>query len=78
MRHPAGLAGLAFSHRLGGPDLGLGPLWLVGIVLIGGLLAWEHGLVSARDLSRVNAAFFNLNAVISVGTLMLGCMEVWW
>jgi 4-hydroxybenzoate polyprenyltransferase len=74
----AGLAGLAFSHRLGGPDLGLGSLWLVGIVLIAGLLVWEHGLVSARDLSRVNAAFFNVNAVVSIGTLILGCLEMWW
>jgi len=33
-------------------------------------LAYEHRLVSARDLSRVNAAFFTTNGVISL--LLLG------
>jgi 4-hydroxybenzoate polyprenyltransferase len=30
------------------------------------LLAYEHSLVSAKDLSRVNAAFFNVNGLISL------------
>ena len=30
------------------------------------LLAYEHSLVSARDLSKLNAAFFTMNGVISV------------
>jgi len=30
------------------------------------LLAYEHSLVSATNLSRLNAAFFTMNGVISV------------
>jgi 4-hydroxybenzoate polyprenyltransferase len=30
------------------------------------LLAYEHSLVSPRDLSKLNAAFFTMNGVISV------------
>jgi 4-hydroxybenzoate polyprenyltransferase len=30
------------------------------------LLAYEHSLVSANDLSKLNAAFFTMNGVIAV------------
>jgi 4-hydroxybenzoate polyprenyltransferase len=30
------------------------------------LLAYEHSLVSKDDLSRLNAAFFTMNGIISV------------
>jgi 4-hydroxybenzoate polyprenyltransferase len=33
---------------------------------VGLLLAYEHSLVSADDLSKLNAAFFTMNGVISV------------
>ncbi|MFM7869984.1 MAG: 4-hydroxybenzoate octaprenyltransferase, partial [Planctomycetaceae bacterium] len=55
----------------------LGPLFLAGIVLIGILLLYEHSLVRPDDLTRVNIAFFNVNAVISFGILLLGCLDVW-
>jgi len=45
---------------------GLGKLALVGVVAVSLLLAYEHSLVSAADLSRLNAAFFAMNGVISV------------
>jgi 4-hydroxybenzoate polyprenyltransferase len=41
------------------------PAW-VGIVVVAGLLAYEHSLVSANDLSRMNAAFFTVNGYISL------------
>ena len=41
------------------------PAW-VGIVVVAGLLAYEHSLVSANDLSRMNAAFFAVNGYISL------------
>ena len=55
----------------------LGPLFLGGIVLIGLLLLYEHWLVRPDDLTRVNIAFFNVNAIISFGILLLGCLDVW-
>jgi 4-hydroxybenzoate polyprenyltransferase len=44
----------------------LGWLALVGLLMVGVLLAYEHALVKPSDLSRVNAAFFNVNGYISV------------
>ncbi len=45
---------------------GLGKLAIAGVVAVAALLAYEHSLVSARDLSKLNAAFFTMNGVISV------------
>jgi 4-hydroxybenzoate polyprenyltransferase len=45
---------------------GLGKLATVGIVVVALLLAYEHSLVSAHDLSKLNAAFFTMNGVIAV------------
>jgi 4-hydroxybenzoate polyprenyltransferase len=44
----------------------LGALAYAGCLLFGGLLVWEHSMVSHRDLSRLNAAFFTANGVVSV------------
>jgi len=41
------------------------PAW-AGIAVVGGLLAYEHSLVSPNDLSRMNAAFFTVNGYISL------------
>ena len=45
---------------------GLGKLALVGVMAVALLLAYEHSLVSASDLSKLNAAFFTMNGVIAV------------
>ena len=45
---------------------GLGKLAVVGVVVVALLLAYEHSLVSATNLSKLNAAFFTMNGVISV------------
>jgi 4-hydroxybenzoate polyprenyltransferase len=44
----------------------LGSLAMAGVAVVGLLLVYEHALVSPRDLSRLNAAFFTLNGVISL------------
>ena len=44
----------------------LGPLALIGVVATGILLIYQHRLVRADDLSRLNAAFFTTNAFVSV------------
>jgi 4-hydroxybenzoate polyprenyltransferase len=43
-----------------------GALALVGVVATGALLVYQHALVRADDLSRLNAAFFTTNAFVSV------------
>ncbi len=52
-------------------------LWWVGVVAIAALLIYEHRLVKPDDLARVNAAFFNVNAVVSVGLLIIGALDLW-
>lgn len=44
----------------------LGWLALGGVVAVGGLLIYQHTLVKANDLSKMNAAFFTTNAFVSV------------
>jgi 4-hydroxybenzoate polyprenyltransferase len=45
---------------------GLGWLALTGVAAVGVLLIYQHTLVRADDLSRMNAAFFTTNAFVSV------------
>ena len=45
---------------------GLGKLAIAGVAVAALLLSYEHSLVSPRDLSKLNAAFFAMNGVISV------------
>jgi len=45
---------------------GLGKLAIVGVIAVVVLLAYEHSLVRHDDLSKLNAAFFTMNGVISV------------
>lgn len=44
----------------------LGWLALAGVIAVGGLLIYQHTLVKANDLSKMNAAFFTTNAFVSV------------
>ena len=47
-------------------SLSLGALALAGVGAVAALLIYEHTLVHAHDLSRVNAAFFTMNGWVSV------------
>jgi 4-hydroxybenzoate polyprenyltransferase len=50
--------------------------WL-GIAAVGLLLAYEHALVSPRDLRRLNAAFFTMNGVIAMVFLAFVSADLW-
>jgi 4-hydroxybenzoate polyprenyltransferase len=50
--------------------------WL-GIVAVGLLLAYEHLIVSPRDLRRLNAAFFTMNGVIAMVFLAFVSADLW-
>lgn len=63
--HAAAIGFLAAVH----PLADVHPSYLAGVAGIAGLLAYEHSLVKADDLSRVDAAFFTLNGWVSVGYL---------
>ncbi len=44
----------------------LGPIAFAGVIATGALLVYQHRLVRADDLGRLNAAFFTTNAFVSV------------
>ena len=51
-------------------------LFWAGVLAVAVLLVYEHLLVRPDDLSRVNAAFFNVNAVISIGLFLVGTLDL--
>jgi 4-hydroxybenzoate polyprenyltransferase len=51
---------------LAGLALAAGVLYWLGVVAVAALLLYEHSLVSPRDTSRLDLAFFTMNGVISV------------
>jgi 4-hydroxybenzoate polyprenyltransferase len=55
---------------------GLGKFALVGVLAVALLLAYEHSLVRHDDLSKLNAAFFTMNGVISVVFLIFVTADV--
>ena len=50
--------------------------WL-GVSAAGLLLAYEHSIVSPRDMRRLNAAFFTMNGVIAMVFLVFVAADVW-
>jgi 4-hydroxybenzoate polyprenyltransferase len=56
---------------------GLGTVFLTGVIGVSLLLLYEHWLVRPDDLTRVNVAFFHVNAVISLGLLAVGGLDLW-
>ena len=58
---------------------GMAWLALTGVVLIGALFFYQHTLVRANDLSRMNAAFFTTNAFVSIILLLTfgGAVFLW-
>ena len=56
----------------------LGSVYLAGVVLVAGLLWFEHSLISSRDLSKVNIAFFNVNGGISLLLMALVIVDCVW
>jgi len=51
---------------LAGVYAGLGAWYYAAFALVSALLLYEHWIISADDLSRVNTAFFTLNGAVSV------------
>lgn len=69
-----GMIGLLLSLPL--VFMQFGKIYLIGMACMAGLLVYEHRLVHPNDLSRVNRAFFHVNAVISLGLLLVGLIDI--
>jgi 4-hydroxybenzoate polyprenyltransferase len=50
-----------------GLTAGLGVVYWIGLAAVSAVLYWEHRIVTPDDLSRINRAFFDLNAYVSIG-----------
>jgi len=56
----------------------LGVLYSIGVIIVAGLLMYEHSLVSPGDLSKINIAFFNMNGIISIGLMFFVIADYVW
>ena len=54
---------------------GFGWIYGIGVLAAAGILVWEHRLVRADDLSRLDAAFFQMNAVMSVTVFVFALLD---
>jgi 4-hydroxybenzoate polyprenyltransferase len=70
---PAALRASTVTHVLAvacyawfGVAAGLGPLWWIGLAITASVLVYEHLIVRADDLSRVNRAFFTANGFVGI------------
>ena len=55
---------------------GFGAWYFAGVLVAAGILAWEHQLVKPGDLSRLDAAFFTMNGVMSVTVFVFALLDV--
>ena len=53
-----------------------GPAYWIGFAMVALVLIWEHRIVKPTDLSRINRAFFDLNAYVSVGYFLTTLTDV--
>jgi 4-hydroxybenzoate polyprenyltransferase len=61
-----------------GYGAGFGTWYYVGLVIAAGILAYEHHLVRPGDLSRLDAAFFTMNGVMSVVVFGFALLDRVW
>jgi 4-hydroxybenzoate polyprenyltransferase len=54
----------------------MGVIYWLGVVIVAIILLWEHRLVTPTDLSRINRAFFDFNAYVSIGYLLTTVADV--
>ncbi|MCM3761217.1 putative 4-hydroxybenzoate polyprenyltransferase [Alkalihalobacillus oceani] len=55
----------------------LGWLYLIGVIIAGGIMLYEHTIVSDDDLTKVNVAFFTMNGILSIVMFIFTIGDVW-
>ncbi len=66
------MVGLAFVSQMDG----LGMIYYITVTAVAVLLTVEHCLVKPDDLGRVNIAFFQVNAIISIGLFLIVSLDL--
>jgi len=69
------LAVLAFAGF--GLVSGLGWIYLFGVILTASFLVYEHRMVSPAELGRINAAFFTMNAIVSMVLMSFALLDLY-
>jgi 4-hydroxybenzoate polyprenyltransferase len=59
-----------------GISAGMGPIYWIGFLAVAAVLIWEHRIVTPTDLSRINRAFFDLNAYVSIGYFLFTAADI--
>jgi len=54
----------------------MGFVYWVGFLAVAATLVWEHRIVTPTDLSRINRAFFDLNAYVSLGYFLATLVDI--
>lgn len=54
----------------------LGSMFMIGILVVTGMLLYEHWLLRDGNLDKLDAAFFNMNGYISIAILLFTAAEV--
>jgi 4-hydroxybenzoate polyprenyltransferase len=71
-------AGTVLALSLVGLAVGAGWIYFAGVTVAAALLLYEHSLVRAGDLSRLDAAFFTMNGTISIAFFLFVLAERLW
>ncbi len=71
--HALTVAGLLYIYS----PLGLNYVYLLGVLAVSVMLFYEHMLIKDGDLSRLDAAFFNMNGYISVTVFVFTAASVY-
>ena len=59
-----------------GLSAAMGVIYWLGFAAVSAILFWEHQIVTANDLSRINRAFFDFNAYVSIGYFVATLTDV--
>ncbi len=59
-----------------GALVGFGWLWWFGLLLTAGAFVYEHAIVKADDLSRVNRAFFTANGFVGIALFAFALLDL--
>jgi 4-hydroxybenzoate polyprenyltransferase len=55
----------------------LGVIYWIGFAAVSVILFWEHRILRPHDLSRIDRAFFDFNACVSVGYFLVTLGDIW-
>jgi len=68
---------VALAISFGLPELSLGWLFRAALIVVGLLLIYEHSVISDKNLTRMQLAFFQLNSIISILFLFVGTLDAY-